>query len=229
MKWLSTTLLTAAFVLLPAAAVIESQAYPTWHNRLALPEFKTEPNRHTPKHFAGTFLAPTIKTDTTLTAENNPILLTSTTQVQSGATLTFAPGTRLYANENASLLVSGQLVAKGFENKPIWFLSNEDHPLNQTWLGISVTSGGTANIEHTIIEDASPAISCLTESQTSISNSKITKTVMGAFIASHNCSVTDTVIRSLRDGIVVAGTNPVLLNNVITAKKDKIKKINTKY
>lgn len=223
MKRLSTTLFIVALMLLPAASVFESQAFSTWNKRLAIPEFESRPNRHTPKYFVGTFLPSKIYKDTTLSADNNPIIITSKTDVQTGITLTLEPGTLLYANENAGLSISGHLIAKGTQNKPIRFSSNEEHPLNQTWLGISVVSNGIATIEHIIIEDASPAISCLAESHASVSSSKITKTVMGAFIASHNCSIINTVIRSLQDGIIVIDANPTLLNNTITANKNDIK------
>ena len=229
MKWLSTTLFTITLMLLPATVVIERQDFSTWSNRLLIPSFEPEPNRHTPKHFVGTFLPPRINKDTTLSIDDNPIILTSTTYIQPGVTLTLNPGTRLYANENANLSISGRLISKGNQNQPVWFSSNEEHPLNQTWSGVSVMSEGTAVLEHTTIEDASPAISCLTKSKISVSSSKITKTIMGAFITGRDCSISDTVIRSLRDGIVVVNTNPVLFNNIITAKKDVIKKVDTKY
>lgn len=229
MKRLSTTLFIISLMLLPLAIVFENQAFSTWSKRLAIPELESLPNRHTPKHFTGTFLPPLINKNTTLSVDDNPIILTSKTHVQPGTTLTLKPGTHLYANENASLSISGQLIAKGFQNQPILFSSNEKHPLNQTWLGISVMSGGAATIEHTFFEDASPAISCLTESEATVSNSKITKTVMGVFITSHKCSIRGTVIRSLQNGIIVVNANPTLLNNVITAKKDKVKKVDTNY
>lgn len=58
--------------------------------------------------------------DTTLSA-SRPYVISDTLVVAEGATLTLAPGTRLYFSSTASLLVRGRLVAEGTVAQPITF------------------------------------------------------------------------------------------------------------
>lgn len=225
MNKLSTVLISSAFLLIPAAIWFEGAEFQTWHNRLALPEFIFEPSRHTPVHTHGTFLPPTISENLTLTPDNNPVILTSTTTVPKNITVTINPGTIIYTHEFAHLIIEGELNIEGSPTNQVIFTTNEAHPLNQTWSGIQASPNSQVAIKYTSIEHASPAVTCLTGSKTSISNSKITQTIMGVFATSHNCFVSNTIIHSTQDGIVAIDIEPALVNNTITAKKNSIKKI----
>lgn len=201
--------------------LFEDQALPTWNSRLVIPSFVSEPNLHTPKHFVGTFLPPVIKKNLTLSAEDNPVLLTTETHIASGITLTLNPGTHLLVSENVSLLVSGSFIVKGSENMPVVISSNEEHPQNQMWLGISVESGGVTTIEHAVIEDASPAVSCLKGSSTKITNTEIRRGTLGIFQEDVNCIIENSFINGALNGIVSTDATPQITNTTIhTAGED---------
>lgn len=189
MKDLSTTLLIITLLLLPLTVWGETGNSKTWNNRLVIPYLITEPSRHTPLHTTGTFLPPTIDHDLTLTPADNPVLLTAVTRIDPNATLNLAPGTIVYAHEFAGIEVAGKLVVQGTDQQPVLFTSNELHPLNQTWSGITVTKEGQATIAHAIFHHASPALTCLNGSHAILTNTHITDTILAVFNTSPNCYV----------------------------------------
>ncbi len=224
MRHLSTALLITFILLLPIFIWAERTNAEVWQNRLAIPSFENEPNRHTPVHFAGTFLPPTINHDLTLTSTDNPILLTTTTRIAPNATLTLKPGTTIYAHEFASLIIAGQLIAQGSAKQPIQFISNETHPLNQTWGGITVTENGQTNITQALFRHASPALTCLPDSSANLSNVHIKDTSLGVFTMSPTCRISHSRINSTRNGIVAVGVEPSVIDTKIFAADNNITK-----
>ena len=226
MRHLSTVLLIGSMVLLPLLIWVEQTNAEVWQNRLAIPFFTEEPDRHTPVHFAGTFLPSAINNDLTLTPTDNPILLTTTTRISPNATLTLAPGTTVYAHEFAGIIVAGQLIAQGSTKQPIQFFSNEAHPLNQTWGGITVVKDGQAVIKHAAFHHASPALTCLIDGQAALTDSHISNTALGVFTMSPACRISRSRINSTRDGIVAVNTEPAVLSTEISAARTDIVKKN---
>ena len=224
MKDLSTTIIIAALLLLPLAIWSETADFEVWNNRLVIPTLTPEPNRHTPRNDAGTFLPPVIEESLTLTPADNPILLTTTTRISPNATVILTPGTAVYAHEFAGLIVAGHLVAEGTAAQPIQFISNEVHPLNQTWSGITVTKDGQLTITHADLHQASPAFTCLTGSNASLSNVHITDTSLGIFTTTPDCRLSYSRINSTRDGIVAIGVAPTVAHTKIFAAHGNIVK-----
>jgi hypothetical protein len=89
-----------------------------------------------------------IKT-TTWTSEK-PYLVYGYAQVDSSATLTIEPGTRIYFHKRAGLFVKGNIIAEGSYESPIMFLSDrlEDSYKNipDQWDGVILVSGSHDNI-----------------------------------------------------------------------------------
>ena len=224
MKYLSTALLVVAFILLPIAIWAEQADSKVWYNRLAIPEFEPGPNRHTPRHADGTILPPIIRKNLRLTLNDNPVLLTATTRIIPGVTVTADPGTDFYAYEFAQLIVEGTLSLSGTPTNPITLTSNEVHPLNQTWGGIVITNTGQANITHTKFRYGSPAITCLPSSHTVVTDTLIEIGSLGLFTASRTCSITNSTIRGVRDGVTAIGVEPQVTNTIITASHSDIVK-----
>lgn len=218
MRDLSTTLLLSALLLLSLAIWAETANSKVWNSRLVFPDLITEPRRHTPQHTTGTFLPSSIAQDLTLTPADNPILLTATTRIAPRVTLTLSPGTTVYAHEFAGLTVLGQLIIGSPSNQPVLLTSNELHPLNQTWSGITVTEGGGATITNAVFRYASPALTCLPGSQATLTNSHITNTALGVFTASPPCRLNHSRINSTRDGLVAIDTKPQILDTTINAR-----------
>ena len=224
MRNLSTALLIIFILLLPILIWAEHTNMKAWQNRLAIPLFEPEPDRHAPTHNTGTILPPVIDKDLTLTPNNNPILLTGTTHLNANTTLTLTPGTTIYANEFSSIIVAGQLIVQGDDSLPVLFTSNETHPLNQTWGGIIVTADGQATITQANIHHASPSLTCLSDSHATLTNSHLLDTALGVFTASPFCHINNSRINSIRDGIVAIDIDPAITNTKIFAGRQDIVK-----
>lgn len=210
MKWLASLVLSACLLLVPLLIQFERSAGATWTTRLLLPTLEAELARHTPRLSEGTFLPATITVSRTLTAADNPVLFTHPTRVAEGVTLTISPGTHLFFHEFASLVIAGTLNAAGTSVQPITLQTNELHPLNQVWHGISVAKGGTATLAYLDFEDASPALSCLPASQLRAEHITITRGSMGVFAASPTCTFADTIMTGIRDAVAAVGITPPL-------------------
>lgn len=207
----------------PLAVVVEEGAAQTWSNRLAMPAFKLEPSRHTPLHFEGTFLPPEIKKDMKLTKEDNPVIMRESVRVADGTKVEFGPGVHVYAGENTGIKVAGELLMEGEKSSRIILTTNEVHPFNKVWSGITVENGGVTELDNVEIKHASPAVSCSDGSRVEARKIKITQTVTGIYVDGGKCLIEDSVVRSKRYGVVSVGAKPDLIGNVVTAAKDKVK------
>lgn len=219
---LSSLLLIAALLLLIVAIWVERREPITWQLRLALPFFTQEPNRHSPQHASGTFLPPIIPNDLELTPADNPVLLTNTTRIPVGVTVTIAPGTNIFAHEFGQLLVAGQLLINGSQTQPVTLTSNEQHPENRVWSGIIFQAGSLGKITYAIFRHASPAVSCLADSQVTTQNSQIAIAATGIFSASTQCKIQDSQIIRVENGVVAVAVNPQIFNTSITAKQNEV-------
>ncbi len=228
MKQLSTILLALTLALIPLAVWAEHVADKTWHNRLAVPELIEEPSRHTPMQTEGTFLPPTIEDTYELTTNQNPVILTQQTVIKPKASLVIKAGTMIYAHEFAQLTVVGTLMVEGTKAQPVIFMTNEQHPLNQTWNGIVAANGSAVKINYAVIQDASPALSCLDASRTTAENVIIERGSMGVWQTSQNCIIKDSLINGSRDGVVAVKVKPQLVQTKVIAKREQVKIIEEK-
>lgn len=191
-----------ALLLIPLALIFERAEFKTWNARLIIPSFEDEPNRHTPIQTNGVFLPPRITKNTTLTPDQNPIILAGRTEIPAGVTLSVSPGVHIYAHEFSEISTSGTLRMQGAEQNPIQLTSNEMHPQNQLWNGIIVQSGGHAEISHTIFHHASPALTCLKDSTVSFTNNEIHEALIGIFTESPACTFTNNRVQAIREKYV---------------------------
>lgn len=225
MKQFSTVILSIALLLIPLAIWAEGANYAVWNNRLLIPYFEDEPNRHTPFLTAGTYLRPTIDQDTTLSPTNNPIIVTGTTTIQPNVTVIILPGTQFVMHEFAGLINHGKLHANGSSTNPIVFTTNETHPLNQTWNGITSSNASTTTLNYTHIQYASPGISCLTGSQVTVNNSRIETGAVGLYAETPNCRITNSTIKDVNQGVVTINSEPLITNTIISARQNNIKNV----
>ncbi|MBI4022451.1 MAG: hypothetical protein HY372_03765 [Candidatus Andersenbacteria bacterium] len=224
MQHLSTVVLMAALLAAPLAYAAEQTAFTTWHNRLIIPEFEPLPPRHTPRYADGTFVPPIITQDLQLTADNNPVLLAFAIYIPPHITVTIGPGTTLYAHEFAQLNVAGSLIINGAASHPVVFDTNETHPLNQVWGGVSLVAGGEAIINHARFRHATPALACLPGSRLSASAVDIEQTALGLYTESASCQLVHSRLRSFRDGIIAINVAPPNNRTTIIAKNAAIRK-----
>ncbi len=160
-------------LLLPLSIWLERNYVSAWSNRLAFPPSQDEPNRHTPLITNGTFLPLTINKPLTLTAQNNPIILSSVTTVTGTGSLAIERGVTVMVHEHGQLLVDGKLILNGTATEPVTFLTNESHSANKVWGGIILNPASTGTIQFANFEHASPAITCLNTNKITVSHSTI--------------------------------------------------------
>lgn len=168
MQKTSSWLLSLALLLIPLGIWFALEEPQVWQERLVIPRFDNESNRHTPLHVQGTFLPPVIAKNQILTAADNPVILAKTVRVPTGVTLTIEAGAHVYAHEYALLDIQGELKIKGTAEQPVRFSSNEQHPDNQIWGGIIFEPGSRGIIIQARFKAAYPTIACLPGSQVTI-------------------------------------------------------------
>lgn len=229
MQHLSTVVLIVALLAAPLAYIAEQTAFTTWHSRLIIPELEPLPPRHTPRYADGTIVPPVITQDLQLTALDNPVLLAFTTHIPPHVTVTIGPGTMLYAHEFTQLNVAGSLILNGTASQPVAFDTNELHPLNQTWGGISIVEGGEVIINHARLMHATPALACLPGSRLSASDVDIEQAALGLYTESAGCQLAHSRIRSFRDGIVAVRASPDIRDTTITAGHTSMRQIKSSF
>lgn len=180
-------LLSLALVLSPALFWLQQATPEVFTQRLFLPQLLPVLDRHTPRYPASAYLAPVISSNQTIPAAASPIILTGTTRVAKGATLTIAAGTTIYAAEFATLTIDGTLITQGTKDQPVIFSTNEQHEANQLWNGLVLNPGSHSDLHHTTIEYAAPGVTCLKNSSVISDHLTIKNTKVPVFTEQPNC------------------------------------------
>lgn len=217
----------AALALIPATIALEKAKPDLWQERLVLPSFTKEVSRHTPRAFTGTFLPPVILTSRSLESADSPIILTRSTRIPRGVTLTIGPGTQIVAHENASFVVEGTFVVNGTAANQVVFTTNEENTVNQTWSGIVFKGGGRGTIQYANIKYGSPAISCEVDSAAVIQHTTLQLGNLGLFSQSPNCSLSQSAITNVDVGVISHLKNIALIGATIKARIEDIQTIRT--
>lgn len=206
----TTYWLIAALVCIPALIYFERTEFTTWTSPLLFASFEPSLARHTPRVSEGTFLPPVVTASRTLSPADGPVIITQSTQIPAGVTVTIQPGTQVFFNEFATLNVAGALNAVGSVAQPIYFQTNEVHPSNQAWGGIVFAATGLGHLTHVRLTDASPGITCVDRSRATVRSTTILRGSLGFFNASATCQLFDTTINSSHDGVVLTAAAPDL-------------------
>lgn len=179
--------------LLPVFFLIEQLYANAWHDRAALPDIVPVLHLHTPVVTSGVFLPPVITHDRSFT-KHEVLILTGTTRIPAGVTLTLGPGVQVYAHEFAALTIEGSLIIEGTPAQPVVFTTNEAHPANQMWSGLMFMAGSHGHLAYTTIRLASPAVSCLPHSMVTVAHSRLLGGSLGVFAAIDACHISDSHI-----------------------------------
>lgn len=155
---------------------------------------------------------------------NGKVHVAGPTVVSEGATLTIEPGTvvefkhgnsyenYLAKNQQAYLrIVEGTLKAIGTPQKPIWFTSDRESPINGDWEGISLVWSNDNELEYVIVEYADIGIELELYSDAEITNSIIRWSHSGIYGEVHS----SVVARSNR--IYQVGHEPIAIEEYCDA------------
>jgi hypothetical protein len=219
----ATRLLVVVLIVLPFAGLAERFIPEVWQERLALPVLTATLPRHTPRQAQGVFLPPRLTATYAAPTATEPLLLAGTVEIPADVTFTIPAGTHLFAHEFARLVVKGRLIIAGTPDQPVQLTTNEQHPANQWWSGLVIEPGGVAEIRHAQIEYAYPGITCLSGSTTTVTETRIRYTSLGAFVASDQCAFIRSLITSRRHGIISVGPAPRLERTTITASREALR------
>lgn len=192
-----------------------------WQQRLILPNFAAEENRHTPLESTSEYLPPTITASRTISAHENPIVIAGPVIIPTGVTLTLEAGTHILVHEYGSLQVAGSLDIRGLNGAPVVFSTNEAHEANRVWSGIIFEPGSTGTISHASIRHSSPSVTCEPGSTVSILDSTFEWGNTGVVTYSPTCTIARSTIRYVDIGIVTF-VEPSLRNMTIQAREKDI-------
>jgi hypothetical protein len=222
-------LASSALILIPGWFLFEQALHHKTVDRLISWDITTQPDRHTPIYTAGTYLPPVVTQQLIFSAADSPVIVPHTVEIAPQATLTLEPGTLVVVGEFGSLTVQGRLVANGTASQPVTFTTNESHPDNQLWGGIIVAPHGSASLVHTHLRFASPAVTCLANSEAVIQHSRLTHSTQAVVSASPRCNVEDTFIQSERIGLVTINTRPDTARTTIHAPNPIVERHSVSY
>jgi len=219
----SSLLIALALIATPLLVWGERAMGSQWTQRLILPFLVEEPNRHTLIVTEGRVLPLRIEENATLSADHGPYIINSQTVVGKKATLTIEPGTTLLAQEFATLIIDGELIINGTNEKPVLFSTNEAHPDNQVWGGIIFSHESQGQVTETRIDHAAPGLSCLANSNVNASHLRIKSKSVGIYTESQTCKITKSYIQSPKHGVITNGTYfDSTANRIAAGKQDKL-------
>lgn len=107
-----------------------------------------------------TYVEENVTEDATWTPENGPYYVSRDVTVESGATLTVAPGTTVNLGEEVTVRVEGSLIAAGSADAPVAFTSAAPSSPADRWQTIEYAggSGSTLRFEHAVVEYGTTAV-----------------------------------------------------------------------
>lgn len=226
-KILSSVLVGLGVLLVPFLWSAERAAPEMWHNRLLVPQFETEPQRHSPRFSTGLFLPTEITSSLTITSADNPVLIANPVYIAPGVTVTIEAGTHIYVHEFALITVAGSLILRGQAAEPITFSSNEQHLDNQHWGGLIFSPDSQGLLDYVVINNASPSVTCQRDSALVASHSIFQFGLLGLYTASPDCQLVHSHIRAVREGVVAVGIEPALHDTQVSGRLQPIRRTGT--
>jgi len=151
---------------------------------------------------SATYVEGSITQDTIWTLTDSPFVVSKNVTVYPNVKLTIEPGVEIKFGEKFSLIVNGQLIANGTQDKMITFTSNKDQPEAGDWNAIE-------------FKGTEPSVLAYC----SIKYAKHGTTIENGNVEIKNCEISD----NLESGIYVTGNNQATIqNNTIRSNLDGI-------
>jgi len=192
-----------------------------------------------------TYVEGVVTRDTTWTLTDSPFIVSNNIIVYSNVTLTIESGVEVRFGGNFSLTISGQLIAKGTQDKLVMFTSNKVSPAAADWNKIIINGPNQSILEYCAIKYATTGIitentnlnidyceisDCLEDgisiqnSLIEIRNTIVTRNQQGIVITNSTVEVQNNELSyNYQNGIFITGENQVTIqNNTIQANADGI-------
>ena len=141
----------------------------------------------------------------------NTISLVDSNAISTGSTVIIKPGTRIVANDSASLIVYGKLIAEGTKDFPITFCADINNSEPGYWQGITLKNHSAGSIENCIIKDAEIGVLFEDHNEVDITNCYIHNNIEGIGCESSSKIIKENII--VENSIGVAGydgASPIL-------------------
>jgi len=166
--------------------------------------------------------AVTITKDTLWTLVDSPIIIGKDVIVYPNATLTVEPGVEVRFGGDFSLIVNGQLVAEGTQDKKICFTSNKETPQPGDWNGIIISSTRTTQLTYCLVEYAQVGMS-ITNGIVEVKNSLVSNNYQDGMLVENSLATIESneITNNTQSGVSITGSNiATIQNNTISSNGD---------
>jgi hypothetical protein len=154
-----------------------------------------------------------IDSNDTWNAAGSPYIISGDLTVQNGRTLTIEPGTEVCVSGAFTLTIDGTLNIAGSISNPVIFRAVLATDALDSWNGLNVNSGATADIDYAYFKNGFQAVYSNSDT-VSISNSIFQRNDAGIFSAAANV-IDSCAFLNNRDGIDVIASGIPTINNSI--------------
>lgn len=171
-----------------------------------------------------TYVEGPITQDTIWTLTDSPFAVSKNVTIYQNATLTIEPGVEIRFGGKFSLIVNGQLIANGTQDKMITFTSNKDQPEAGDWNAIEFNGTEPSTLAYCSIKYAKHGTT-IKDGNVEIKNCEISDnlensiTIVNSTVKIQN----NEIANNHQSGIYVTGDNQVTIqNNTIRSNADGI-------
>ncbi len=137
-------------------------------------------------------------------------IITASPQVQAGGSLTIEPQVRVLSNSGQGLAIYGELIAEAGAGQEIVLDRNG---ATGSWAGIYVQGGGTASLDHCLLDYGYYGINQNSTGTTTVANTAITHAQNGIRAANGQVQLASCLISDSAYGFFGAGVQPTLLDS----------------
>jgi uncharacterized membrane protein len=137
-------------------------------------------------------------------------IITASPQVQAGGSLTIEPQVRVLSNSGQGLAIYGELIAEAGAGQEIVLDRNG---ATGSWAGIYVQGGGTASLDHCLLDYGYYGINQSSTGTTTVANTTITHAQNGIRAANGQVQLASCLISDSAYGFFGAGVQPTLLDS----------------
>jgi len=163
---------------------------------------------------SGTYIEGIITQDTIWTLTDSPLVVSGNITVSPNATLTIEPCVEVKFGGDFSLIVNGQLIANGIQDKIITFTSNKDQPEAGDWNAIEFIGIQQSVLAFCSVKYAKNGIT-IEDGNVRIQNCEIGNNLENGMIIENSIveAKNNEIVNNSLNGIYITGDNQVTIQN----------------